>query len=429
MEYARAQRSPDPIDEETTMILLRVLSGGFFVLAIGAMTGHAGDKKDDAPFVVPVSKPVQRSVTDFANFTGRTSAKDFVTIQPRVTGYLEKAFKEGAEVKAGDVLFEIDPRPYQAQAAADKAKVAHAEAALKLAKAVNTRFKELAKTPGVVSERELDQYQAHEEQAVAALELQKVNLQTALLNLDWTVVRAPIAGRIGRSKVTVGNLVKQDETKLTTLVSTDSIQVHFELDERTYLRLREAGKDGKVPAKAGADLTVLMGLASEQGYPHRGTVDFVDSRVNPKTGSVMARAILANPKGKDGGSLLLPGMFVRVRLPIGKPYDGLLVVDGAILSEQGLKFVYVVDAENKIESRRVTLGPLQDDGLRVEKGMSLAEVRERVGDNEKDVGSGIHILEYRLDDGSRVLIGFPDLNRLIYVKHEDKAGKVVDLAK
>jgi multidrug efflux system membrane fusion protein len=234
------------------MKLLRVLSGGLFVLAIGAMTGHAGDKKDDAPFVVPVSKPVQRSVTDFADCTGRASAKDFVTVQPRVTGYLVKtAFKEGAEVKAGDVLFEIDPRPYQAQAAAAKARVVHAEASLKYAKAVNARFKEIAKKqPAAVSERELDQYQAQEEQAVAALELDKANLDVAMLNLEWTVVRAPIAGHVGRWNLTVGNLVKQDETKLTTLVSTDPMYVNFEVDERTILRIRGAGKDGKPPPRA-----------------------------------------------------------------------------------------------------------------------------------------------------------------------------------
>jgi membrane fusion protein, multidrug efflux system len=345
------------------MKLLRALSGGFFVLAIGAMTGHASDKKDDAPVVVPVSKPVQRSVTDFANYTGRTSAKEFVIIQPRVTGYLEKTFKEGAEVKAGDVLFEIDPRPYQARATAAKARVAHADASLKHAKAVNARYKELAKTRGAVSAQELDQRQAEEEQAVAALALDKANLDIALLDLEWTVVRAPIAGQVGRWNVTVGNLVKQDETKLTTLVSTDPMHIHFEVDERTLLRIRGAGKDGKPPA--GADLTVLMGLSNEDGYPHRGTVDFVDSRVNPKTGSAQMRTILANPKVKDGVPLLMPGMFVRVRLPIGKPYEALLVIDRAIITDQGAHFIWVVNAGNVVELRRVTVGPLQDDGLRV----------------------------------------------------------------
>jgi RND family efflux transporter MFP subunit len=233
------------------MKLLRVLSGGFFVLAIGALTGQAGDKKDDAPLVVPVSKPVQRSVTDFANYTGRTSAKEFVTVQPRVTGYLVKiAFKEGAAVKAGDVLFEIDPRPYQAQAAAAKAAMNQNIASLKYAMATNKRFKDLeASQKGAVSEQQLEQYQAQEDIAKANIKLAEANLESANLNLDWTVVRAPIAGHAGRWNVTVGNLVKQDETKLTTLVSTDPMHVNFEVDERTYLRIRDAGKDDKPPAK------------------------------------------------------------------------------------------------------------------------------------------------------------------------------------
>jgi RND family efflux transporter MFP subunit len=259
------------------MKLLRVFSGGLLVLVIGALAGHADGQKDDVPFVVPVSRPVQRRVTDFADFTGQTSAREFVTIQPRVTGYLVKAaFKEGAEVKAGDVLFEIDPRPYQAQTAAARAKVAQAEASLRYAKAVNARFQEIAKRqPAAVTGQELDQYRAQEVQAVAGLELDKANLDVAMLNLDWTVIRAPIAGKVGRSNLTVGNLVKQDETKLTTLVSTDSsIHVYFEVDERTLLRMRRVVKEGKLSATAGAETQILMGLADEVGYPHRGTVDF-----------------------------------------------------------------------------------------------------------------------------------------------------------
>lgn len=330
-----------------------------------ALTGRAGDKKD-ALLVVPVSKPVQRSVTDFAHYTGRARAGQDVTIQPRVTGFLDKiAFKEGAEVKAGEVLFEIDPRPYRAQADAAKASVARAEASLKYARTTNARFKELAKNqPGAVSVQQLDQYRAQEDQAVAELDFDKAKLQIALLNLEWTVIRAPIAGKIGRSNLSVGNLVKQDETKLTTLVSTGSMHVYFDVDERTFLKILE-GRKGKLPAQADTELAVSMGLASEEGYPHRGVVDFLDSRVNVKTAAVQGRAVFAGPKEKDGAALLMPGMTVRVRVPIGQPYEALLVVDRAILTEQGAKFVYVVDAENKVESRRVTLGPLQADGLRV----------------------------------------------------------------
>jgi membrane fusion protein, multidrug efflux system len=346
---------------------MRIPMLAFIALLTHAMIGHAGDRKDDVPLVVPVSKPVLSEVQDHADYTGRTRAKDDVTIQPRVTGYLVKiAFKEGAEVKAGDVLFEIDSRPYRAQADAAKAKMAQAEAALKFARATNARFKNLAKKqPGVVTEQELDQHQVNEEQAVAVLELERANLQIAMLNLDWTVIRAPIAGQVGRSNLTIGNLVKQDDTKLTTLVSVDPTYVYFEVDERTFLEIIE-GRKGKPPAKAGAEkIPITMGLASEEGYPHVGAVDFLDSRVNPKTGSVIGRAVFANPKGPDGVRRLMPGMAVRVRLPIGEPYQALLVADRAVITDQGAKFVWVVDAENKVELRRVTLGKVQPDGLRV----------------------------------------------------------------
>src|SRR5262245_14304652 len=202
------------------ILLLRTSKGGttmkfahalnILVLALNASTAPAGDKKEDAVPIVSVSKPVQRTVTDFADYTSRVSPKDTVAIQPRVSGYLNKvSFKEGAEVKEGDVLYEIDPRLHQAQVEAARAKLALAEATLKLARMTNARIKSLAKK-GAASQEEADHAQAQEEQAVAALELDKANLKTAMIHLDWTVIRAPIAGKIGGSELTVGNLVKGD---------------------------------------------------------------------------------------------------------------------------------------------------------------------------------------------------------------------------
>ena len=371
------------------MKMLRGFGAGMLLLAIAAWASHAGAekaKKDDAPagpLVVQVSKPIQRTVTDYAEYTGRTSAKDAVTIQPRVTGFLVKiAFKEGAEVKEGDLLYEIDPRPYKAQLDAAKAHVVQSAAGLEYANATNQRFKELSKkAPGAVSQRELDQYKAQEEQAKASLELAKANLASAELNVHWTAIRSPITGHIGCSNLTVGNLVTQDVTKLTTVVSMDPMYVYFEMDEPTVVRMRKA-------AKKGADTPIVMALAGEEGFPHAGTIDFMDIQVNPKKGGVMMRASFANRRPKDGVPLMLPGMAARVRMPVGKPYEALLISEQAIVEGEGLNgSVYVVGAANHVERRFIKLGFLQNDGMReITQGLkkddsvivgNLKQVRER----------------------------------------------------
>jgi membrane fusion protein, multidrug efflux system len=380
----------------------------------------------EAP-VVPVSHPVQRYVTDFVDYTGRTNAKNSVAIQPRVTGYLVKMpFKEGAEVKKGELLFEIDPRPYQAQLEAAQAQVAQYEASLRYATATNDRFKTLfQKQPGAVSERELDQYRALEDQAIANLKLANANLDSAKLNLDWTKVTSPINGQISRYYLTHGNLVNQDMTQLTTVVSMDPMYVYFDMDEPTFLRINKAISEGDISpvkedgeprpmlsassvgflgstlgqgpllaisaynaATTGANVEILMGLQGEDGYPHRGVVNFIDNQVNPSTGSIAVRGQYPNPKLPGGAQLLVPGMFVRIRLPIDRPHSALLVKDSAITSDQGMKYVYVVDAENKAQQRSVTLGALQEDGMRViAKGLqpndwvvigSLQQIRPRL---------------------------------------------------
>ncbi len=198
--------------------------------------------------VVPVAKPIQAKVRDYVYYTGRTNAKDAVTIVPRVTGYLEKMpFKEGAEVKKGTLLFEIDDRPYKAQLDAAKAAVAQNEASLKYAQATNERFKELdKKQPGAVIKQELDQYQAQEDQAIANLNLAKANLISAKLNLEWTKIYSPIDGIISRYYLTPGNLVNQDVTQLTTLVRMDPMYAYFDVDEPTLMRIKQAIQEGKV---------------------------------------------------------------------------------------------------------------------------------------------------------------------------------------
>jgi multidrug efflux system membrane fusion protein len=204
------------------------------------------------------------------------------------------------------------------------------------------------------------------DQAAAQVKAAEATVEVYKLNLEFTQVTSPIDGQVSRYFYVVGNLVTQDQTMLTTVVSVDPIYAYFDMDERTILRIRTAINEGKIKAAADrSDIPVEMGLEGEDGFPHRGSLDFVNNVVNPSTGTIAVRGLFPNPKPPNGRRLLNPGMFVRIRLPIGQPHPALLVIDRAVGSDQGLKYVYVVDGENKIQYRRVTLGPLQDDGLRV----------------------------------------------------------------
>jgi multidrug efflux system membrane fusion protein len=185
------------------------------------------------------------------------------------------------------------------------------------------------------------------------------------LNVEYTKVTSPIDGQASRYYLTPGNLVNQDQTLLTTVVSLDPMYVYFELDEPTLLRVRNAINEGKIQRSPEGQHPLFMGLQGEEQFPHAGTVNFVNNQVNPATGSISVRGVFANPLPKDGSRLLSPGMFVRVRLPIGQPRPALLIIDRAISSDQGLKYVYVLDSKDEVEYRRVVTGPLQEDGLRV----------------------------------------------------------------
>jgi multidrug efflux system membrane fusion protein len=358
------------------------------------------------PPAIPVSHPVSREVTDYVDFTGQTDAVQSLNVTARVTGYLVKLpFKEGSEVRGddrlrgavrvvglltaplgpgpllaaaclfpgqfqdGDLLFEIDPRPYQAQLDQAQGQVYLNQAQLRLAIANYARAKDVAKTPGAISPQDLDTYKAQQEQADAAVKAAEASLEVFKLNLSFCRVTSPIDGRISRYYLTLGNLVNQDQTLLTTVVSQDPMYGYFDVDEPTVLRVRRAVNEGKIKRPQSGLFQVLMGLQGEDGFPHRGSVDFVNNQVNPTTGSLSFRGVFANPLPSGGVRLLSPGMFVRIRLPIGQAHPALLVIDRAIGSDQGLKYVYVLDAENKAQYRRITPGPLQDDGLRVVEGL------------------------------------------------------------
>ena len=316
---------------------------------------------------VPVSRPLVRQVTDYVDFTGRTQAVKSVNVVARATGYLvREPFKEGSEVKAGDLLFEIDPGPYQAQYDQAAGQVNLYKAQLKLARVTLGRDEQLIrKTPGAVSAQQVDQDRAAVEEAEAQVKAAEASLEVYKLNLDFTKVTAPIDGQVSRYYLTLGNLITQDQTLLTTVVSLDPMYAYVDVDEPTVLRVRRAINAGQIKPYGIGLIPILMGLQGEEGFPRKGTIDFVNNQVNPTTGSVLVRGVFQNSLPPGGRRLLLPGMFVRIRLPIGQPHQALLVIDRAIGSDQGMKYVYVLDAQSKIEYRRIETGPLQSDGLRV----------------------------------------------------------------
>ncbi len=344
----------------------------------------------DGPPVVSVARPIQRDITDYIDYTGRTDSPNMVDIRPRVTGYLTKMpFAEGSDVKKGDLLFEVDTRPYQAQLDQAKGQLELAKARLKLAKADNALARETAKTPGAISVQDLNKYEASEEQAIAEVVAQTANVETYSINRQFCEVTSPIDGMVSRYYFTLGNLVNQDQTLLTTVASLDPMYAYFDVDERTLLRIRTAINDGKLKPRQPGEIPVEMGLQGEEGFPHHGVVNFINNKVDPFTGTITLRGVFANPKPATGVRLLSPGFFVRIRVPLGEPHPALLVTDRAVGTDQGLKFLYVVDAQNKVQYRRVTLGPLEEDGLRV--------VAEGIESGDWVVVSGLQQIRPKMD--------------------------------
>ncbi len=320
--------------------------------------------------VFAVSHPVQREVTDYVEYTGRTGAVQAEEIKARVTGLLEETpFKEGAEIKKDEVLFKIDPRPYQAQYDQAAAQVGLYESQLKLAKANYKRDLDLYdRTKGAgVSKQALDADEAQQEQADAAVKAAQASLKVYKLNLDFCTVKSPIDGQVGRSNQPRGNLIMQDSTLLTTVQSVDPMYVYFDMDMPSYRKFQK-GTNQDPDAK----IDVSMALQGEEGYPRAGAVDFFNNLVNPATDTLLVRSEFPNPK-KAVGRELRPGMFVRVNLPTSRPHQALLVIDQAITSIQGRKNLYVLDDKDTVQELPVTIGQLQSDGLRVVQGKGLDE--------------------------------------------------------
>jgi RND family efflux transporter MFP subunit len=359
------------------------------LLVAGLLAGLAGCAPRSGPAgaggppAVTVSYPLRETITDYGEYTGRTAAVDAVQVRARVSGYLEKThFTEGAEVKENDVLYEIDPRPYRAALKQAEAQVSLQKAQLTYQEAVYRRNVRLQKEGQAVALEDVQQSLAQRNTSQAQLEAARAAVETAELNLGWTTVKAPIAGRIGRTLVTRGNLVTADQTLLTTLVSQDPMYAYFDVDEPTVLRVQALIREGKLPSvqQKGAHIPVFLGLASEQGYPHEGYLDFVSNQVEGTTATLQLRGTFANPKPSTGPRLLTPGLFVRIRVAVSPPYPALLVVQDAVGTDQDLQFVYVLDDKNQVVRRDMTLGS-EHGGLQV--------VVKGVGARDRVVVSGL----------------------------------------
>jgi len=314
------------------------------------------------PPAVTVAKPVPKRLTEWDEFTGRLAAVASVEVRARVSGYLESThFQEGTEVKQGDLLFVVDPRRYQAELMRAKAEVAKAQSGLELAEAEAGRAAQLVKTKAI-SQEEADVKVKGQSQALATLQAAQASVDAAKLEVEWTRVTAPIAGRIGRKQVTEGNLITggpANATVLTTIVALDPIYCYFDVDERSALKYRELVRTGKRPSALFSKIPAQMGLANQTGFPQEGLIDFVDNEISTTTGSIRARGIFDN---KD--RLMAPGFFARVRIPGSGDYDAMLIRDQAVASDQGRTFVWVVGEDGKVGQRNVATGPLED-GLRI----------------------------------------------------------------
>jgi RND family efflux transporter MFP subunit len=360
-------------------------------LFLGACLVLAGCGKPPAdeaappPPAVTVSLPREADVTDYNHFTGRTEAVESVQVRAHAWGYLDKInFKEGAEVKKGDVLIKIDPRTYNAALAQAEANLKQAEAhRISLA---DTYARDRA-SPAATPEATRIQDQGNLAEAEAAVGSARAARDAARLNLTYTDVIAPISGRVSRAMVTEGNLIQSGEmggTVLTSIVSLDPVYAYFDIDDLTFLRVNRLVREGKIKSSSDALPLVYLGLADEEGFPHVGRIDFVDNRVDPSTGTMQARGVFPN---KDRA--LTPGLFVRVRVSQGDSHKALLVTDRAVDTDQGQKVVYVVDKDNVVDKRPVRLGTLHDGLREIESGVKPGE--QVIVDGIQRVRGGIKV--------------------------------------
>jgi len=344
----------------------------FAALLAGCGRSGGAAQGPPPPPQVSVAAVIEKRVKDWDEFTGRFQAVETVEIRPRVSGYIDKiAFTEGGQVKQGDLLFVIDPRPYQADYDRAAADLKRYKTALELARIESSRVQRLRES-GAVSQEELDERTSTVSQAEANVAGAQATLESASLNLGFTRVTSPITGRVSRAEVTRGNLVtggNNGGTLLSSVVSMDPIYLYFDGDEQAYLRYTQMARSGERTSSRNAPNPVHIGLADEEGFPHAGTMDFVDNQLNPQTGTIRARAVFDNKDGR-----FTPGLFARVQLVGSDEYDAILIDDRAVNTDQSQKYVLLLGADNKVEYRKVKLGRVID-GLRiVREGLKPGDV-------------------------------------------------------
>ena len=345
------------------------------------------------PPPVTVATPIRKQIVEWNEYTGRTEAVESVQIRPRVSGYIDQiTFKEGQLVKPGDVLFVIDQRPYQHVLDQDKANLRKADAQRQLKLANFTRAQQLFQNR-VTSKEEYDTSVAERNQAEAEFAQAQASVNSSQLNMDFTEVKSPILGRISRQLVTRGNLVQADSTVLTTVVSLDPIYAYFNIDERTVQKYHEQIQSGQFQDPRVSAMPVYLQLEGETGFPHEGTLDFVDNTFNGSTGTLQIRGRFPN---KDAS--LYPNAFVRIRIAGTPKHEAILITDRAIATDQGQKFVFLVDDNSFVQVRPVELGPVVD-GLRV--------IRKGLGPDDHVVVNGL----VNARPGSKVTAQWGDMNQ------------------
>jgi multidrug efflux system membrane fusion protein len=361
-----------------------------FFITVGILSiflTAGGCKKNASPqqaaLPVNVVTVIEKEVNEWDEFTGRLDPVESVEIRPRVSGYItEIHFEAGAIVKKGDLLYVIDPRPYQADFDRAKAEVDRMDAQLKLSQIELNRAKEL-RDKNTISASEFDQKAATYQGAAAAKSSAEAAKNSAALNLEFTQIKAPVDGRVSDQRITVGNLVQPGagaESVLTTVVSIDPIYAKVDADENAILKYVKLAEEGKRVSARTAKIPAWVELGNETDFPHEGYVDFVDNRLDPSTGTVRARMVLKN----WNPSLITPGFFVRVRVAGATPYRAALVADRVISSQQGLKFAFVVKPDSTIERRTLETGSIFEGKRIVKNGLK---------DGEKVVSTRLQLLQ------------------------------------
>jgi RND family efflux transporter MFP subunit len=350
-----------------TLKIVPIRMAPLLVLALLAACGEKNTYVAPPPPKVTVQKPVQRSITNYLEATGNSAAVNTADLVARVPGFVDSiGYKDGDTVKKGKVLFTIEPEPYDLKLKQAQAAQASAQATLKNAQLDYERQAKLV-TSGSVSKSTLDSSTATRDSAQGALQQAEVNTKLAAINVDYAHVSAPFDGLVTARQVSVGDYVGGNgaATVLASIVELDPIYVNFSISERDVLVLRaEVRRRGLTPADL-KKVPVDVGLQTEPGYPHEGHLDYAAPQIDPSTGTLTARAILENPK-----HVLLPGMFVRVRVPIGEQKNALLVPDIALGTDQGGRYLLTVGKDDVVAQRNVTIGPLEGTLRVIEKGIT-----------------------------------------------------------